>query len=108
MAFVDLDFQHFYRQPSTKVGLIDKKQLTAFNNVVFTSDKKKKTVATFSFRNESNASLQEHDVIEILDMSVSFEKKFFNVFHESVSDFKNIETAIKNKIDYFIFFVDDE
>ena len=90
--------KHFYRQSSTKVGLIDKKQLTTFNTDVSTNDKKKKTAAMFKSRIESNANLQKHDVIEIHDMTASFEKIFFNVFHESASNFKNIETTTEDKI----------
>ena len=78
--------------------MIDKIQLTTFNIDISTSDKKKKVAATFKFRIESNANLQKHDVIEIFDMIVSFKKIFFNVFHEFVSDLKNIETTIENKI----------
>lgn len=96
MAVVDLDSQHFYRQLPTKADLIGKKQLTASNAVVLTSDRAKKAAAAFKSRDESSANLQKYKVIEILDMTASFEKEHFNPFHELASDFKNIETTIKN------------
>lgn len=108
MAFVDLDSQHFYRQPPTKAGLVGKKRLIASNADVLTNGRAEKAAAAFRSRDESSANLQEYDVIEILDMTASSEKKHFNIFHEPASDFKDIETTVKNKVHHSLFFVDNE
>lgn len=108
MAFVDLDSQHFYRQPPTKAGLTGKKQLTASNTAVPTSGREEKVATAFTSRNESSASLQDHDLIEILDMSAPSEKEPLNAFHEPAPGLKDTEAAVKGKIHYPLFFVDGE
>ena len=90
--------KHFYRQPPTKAGLTGKKQLTAFNTDAPTSGREEKDAAAFRSRIESSASLQEHDVIEILDMTAPSEKDPLNVFHEPASDLKDTEAAAEGKV----------
>ena len=100
MAFVDLDSQYFYRQPSTKAGLAGKKRLTAFNAGVPTIAGEEKAAAAFGSHHESSTSLQEYDVIEILDMTAPSEKEPLNVFHKPAPDLKDIEAAAEGKVHY--------
>lgn len=107
MEFVDLDSQHFYRQPPTKAGLVGKKRLTASNADALTRGRAEKAAAAFRSRNESSAS-QEYDVIEILDMTAPSEKEPFNSFHKPAPDLKDIETTVKSKVHHHLLFVDGE
>lgn len=108
MAFFDLDSQHFYRQPSTNAGLADKKRLIASNTNVPTMGREKTTAAVITSRNESSATLEEYDLIEMLDMTAPSEKKLLNSFHEPASDLKDIEAAVEGKVQHPLVFVDDE
>lgn len=104
MAFVDWDSQYFYCQTSTKALMTGKKQLTVSNNMISMSRKEKKVVAAFMSWNELSVRLQENDVIEIFNISALSEKELFNAFHKSALGFKDIEAAVKGKINYLFFY----
>lgn len=68
----------------------------------------KTTAATITLPNESSASLEKHDLIEILDMTAPSEKKSLDSFHEPAPDLKDIEAAVEGKAQHPLIFVDDE
>lgn len=97
-----------FLSPIFDQGLDGKKRLTASNAGVPTIGREEKAAAASRSRHESSASLQEYDVIEILDITAPSEKEPLNAFHEPAPDLKDIEAAVEGKAHHPLVFVDDK